>query len=200
VSVRSQARRPALRERAREAVATAILDAAEDVALQRGVDATSIAAIAERAGVAVGTLYNYFPDRDALLAALFKHRVEQIKPQLQEVAVAARGLAFEQRLRAVVTGAFEVFERHRRFCALAMSDPGRALKTPKPVLQPTLVTALVDVLRPVSGTAGLEHAHMIYGAIKEMLALRVSRGEPLPPAGPVVVDAFLHGIRARKKS
>src|SRR5258708_35421520 len=105
------------------------------------------------AGVAVGTLYNYFPDRDALLVALFQMRRAQLIPQIEALAEAARTLPFEQRLRAVVTGAFEVLERARPFCTLAMSDPHMIKLKGKPTLQPVLVTALVDILRPVSGSA-----------------------------------------------
>lgn len=61
---------PPLKTRLREAASEAILDAVEDILLERGLDGASIASIAERAGVAVGTLYNYFPDRDAMIQAL----------------------------------------------------------------------------------------------------------------------------------
>src|SRR5258708_31841270 len=52
------------------------------------------------AGVAVGTLYNYFPDRDALLVALFQMRRAQLIPQIEALAEAARTLPFDRRLRA----------------------------------------------------------------------------------------------------
>ena len=197
MSARSLQRRPALRERVREATATAILEAAEEVAVRRGLEATSIAAIAAHAGVAVGTLYNYFPDRDALLVALFQMRRAQLIPQIETVAEAARALPFEQRLRAVVTGTFEVLERARRFCTLAMNDPHMVKLKAKPALQPALVTALVDVLRPVSGSASVDQANMIYGAIKQLLALRIEHDERLAPAAPILVDTFLRGIKKK---
>ena len=53
--------------RARAAAAEASLDAAEQVASERGLAATSIAAIA---GVAVDTRYRYFPGRGGLLDSL----------------------------------------------------------------------------------------------------------------------------------
>ena len=182
----------------REATAVGILEAAEAVALRRGLDATSIAAIAEHAGVAVGTLYNYFPDRDALLTALFKLRHEELKPQLEEVATATRGLPFEQRLRAYVTGVFEVFERSRRFCALALSNEAISLKARgKPTTRPSIVISLADILRPVAGAASDDYAGMMFGAIKQLMVARFESGEPLPPAATMLVDTFLRGMKKK---
>jgi AcrR family transcriptional regulator len=47
-----------------------ILDAAEALYVEKGRASTSIDDIAKRAKVAKGTLYHYFPDRAAMLAAL----------------------------------------------------------------------------------------------------------------------------------
>jgi AcrR family transcriptional regulator len=47
-----------------------ILDAAEAVFGEMGVEAGSTNAIAERAGASVGSLYHFFPNKDAILHAL----------------------------------------------------------------------------------------------------------------------------------
>jgi AcrR family transcriptional regulator len=47
----------------------AIMDAAIAVFRERGYEGTTIPAIAERAGIAQGTLYNYFPSKEKLLFA-----------------------------------------------------------------------------------------------------------------------------------
>jgi AcrR family transcriptional regulator len=38
----------------------------------------SLAAVAQRAGVGIGTLYRHFPSRDALLAALYRNEVDRL--------------------------------------------------------------------------------------------------------------------------
>lgn len=48
----------------------ALLDAAAELFVEKGVGATSIDEIAARAGVAKGTFYHYFPDRATMLGAL----------------------------------------------------------------------------------------------------------------------------------
>lgn len=52
-----------------------ILDAAEELFAERGYDATSTAGIAERAGVAKGLLFYYFPRKSTLLTTLFAERL-----------------------------------------------------------------------------------------------------------------------------
>lgn len=52
----------------REAIVAAALELFED----RGYDATPVPAIAERAGVAVGTIYRSFPSKDALVNDLYR--------------------------------------------------------------------------------------------------------------------------------
>ena len=47
-----------------------ILDAAETVIAELGVDAASTNAIAERAGASVGSLYHFFPSKEAIIEAL----------------------------------------------------------------------------------------------------------------------------------
>src|SRR5439155_25422924 len=55
--------------RPKAATKEGIMDAALAVFHERGYEGTTIPAIAERAGVAQGTLYNYFPSKEKLLFA-----------------------------------------------------------------------------------------------------------------------------------
>jgi TetR/AcrR family transcriptional regulator, fatty acid metabolism regulator protein len=54
-----------------------ILAAAADVFVKNGFHETHISHIARAAGVADGTIYLYFPSKEALLAALFEHNVSR---------------------------------------------------------------------------------------------------------------------------
>jgi AcrR family transcriptional regulator len=54
-----------------------ILDAAEELLLRDGYDATTMAAIARGAGVASNAVYWYFPGKDDLLAAVLERRLER---------------------------------------------------------------------------------------------------------------------------
>jgi len=52
-----------------------LLEVASDAFAERGVDA-SLEDIAKRAGVGIGTLYRHFPNRDALVEAVYRRNVE----------------------------------------------------------------------------------------------------------------------------
>jgi AcrR family transcriptional regulator len=54
----------------------AILDVACDIFMQEGYAAASMSSIAARAGGSKGTLYNYFPSKEELFAALMKQECE----------------------------------------------------------------------------------------------------------------------------
>lgn len=65
-----------LREAQAEATRRRILDAVVAV-MAEGVETLSIPAVAERAGVSVGTIYRHFGDKTGLVRALMPHAVER---------------------------------------------------------------------------------------------------------------------------
>lgn len=60
-----------------QATVEAILDATARILVERGYAQASTNAVAQRAGVSVGSLYQYFPNKDALVRALHDRHVEQ---------------------------------------------------------------------------------------------------------------------------
>jgi AcrR family transcriptional regulator len=111
---------PTLRARFKEATSTAILDAAEQVAADEGLPAASLQTIAQRAGVAVGTIYNHFEDRDALFAALFARRRAELLATLD--AAVKPNVAFAAQLDAFVRTVFTYFDGRRTFLRLALES------------------------------------------------------------------------------
>ena len=199
---RSPARVRALRAQVRETVQAAILDAAEQQLAERGMQGAALAQIAKRAGVAVGTLYNYFADREALIAALFESRRAQIRPALQAAAARSVDLAFEPRLLAFVHDVLAVFETHRKFIKLMIetehlkvtpSNPGQDLR--KGVEQ----VAAAGVAEGVIGADGAElFALVAMAALKGLAIRRISDGQPLLEDAEPLVTLLLDGARARR--
>ena len=73
-------RKPGGRGRPRDpAKLEAILDAAYDLFLDRGIAATPMDLVAERAGVSKMTVYANFQDKPALLAAVFDRRIKTMR-------------------------------------------------------------------------------------------------------------------------
>lgn len=89
-------RKSPTQDRARETV-EAILEAAVDLFSSRGYARTSTNHIARRAGVSVGSLYQYFPNKDAVLTALLARHLDAVEsaisaciPLLRDPAVPLR--------------------------------------------------------------------------------------------------------------
>jgi len=71
------------RQRRSRATVEAILDAASDAVLRHGFAAATTSVIAERAGVSVGTLYQYFSNREAVAAALVLRAMERLLAEMR---------------------------------------------------------------------------------------------------------------------
>lgn len=186
----------------REAVCEAILEAAESVALEKGLEAASAAGIAARAGVAVGTLYNYFPDRDGILTALFKSRRVEIGPAIEAAATEAASLAFQDRLRAYLRGLLQVLDQHSNFVKLAVAADHEG---PKPRSKDkTLMTQVLHHLEQIMEDGAARklfpvahvpaYARMVQGALKGLMVWRVSEGGSLTEQTGLVADVFLKGV------
>lgn len=95
------------RQEARDAFRKAILAAAERVFEQSGFYAARMADIAKEAGVGVGTLYNYFENKDVILAEILDALHDEFMAALQSNARDPL-----ERLREIMAGAFKSLEEH----------------------------------------------------------------------------------------
>jgi AcrR family transcriptional regulator len=66
------------RQQRAESTVDALLTAASQILMRDGVDRLSTTAVAERAGVSIGSLYQYFGNKEDLLVALARREVSQI--------------------------------------------------------------------------------------------------------------------------
>jgi AcrR family transcriptional regulator len=109
-----------LRVTLREATGSAIIDAAERVAASGGLSGANLQAIADQAGVAVGTIYNYFADKDGLFEALFKRRREEMFVTIDAATKQYRSEPFAAQLDAFLRAVFGFFDLRRDFLRIAI--------------------------------------------------------------------------------
>jgi AcrR family transcriptional regulator len=198
VSTRSSARKPTpMKEAQREAATQAIIEAAEQVAAERGLENASIAAIAKRAGVAVGTLYNYFPDREHLLASWLQHRRDEMVPQIEAAALTGAKLPFERRLRAYVADVLRIFEDKRKFVRVMASHDPKLMKVKErqPPLLATIVSTLESMFRQVVTDRAAEYARLLLAMVRGMALWRAEQDQPLDQDADLIVDTFLKGMK-----
>lgn len=99
---------------------SAILDAALRTFVKRGYPETKVAEIASEAGVAEGTLYNYFASKEDLLLALFDEKwgwiIDEIRRKISRLNDPNR------KLKAIFSLVVRMFKKNRQLAELFMVD------------------------------------------------------------------------------
>ncbi|WKE64748.1 TetR/AcrR family transcriptional regulator [Gallaecimonas kandeliae] len=93
-------------DRSRATVA-ALIEATAQVLIAHGYHGTTTAKVAQRAGVSVGSLYQYFPNKDALVVALIEHHATRLAQMMDEALGLTAALSLEQSLRQLITTALD---------------------------------------------------------------------------------------------
>jgi AcrR family transcriptional regulator len=140
-----QRKRP-LQQRS-QATVDAVLEATLQVLKRDGAQALTTTAVAARAGVSVGTLYQYFPDKDSLVMALKVQYFQALVTTLRAAARSVEGQPLEQALPEII-GALLSFKRERLDLSLALREPMMAMGGEAIVREATrqLVSAMARVL------------------------------------------------------
>jgi len=99
-------RKSASQERSRLTV-DALLEATTRVLIKEGYDRASTNRIAEVAGVSIGSLYQYFPSKEALVAAVIDRHTREISEVTRRSLVKAAALPIEAAAREFVSVAIE---------------------------------------------------------------------------------------------
>jgi AcrR family transcriptional regulator len=152
----------------------AIMAAAQALATEGGMAAVQIAPVAERAGIAAGTVYRYFPSKTALVSALVEALAEQEIAALKRAGDAAPGPL--SALAAAIT-AFAVRSLASRRLAFAL---------------------IAEPVEPEIDTARVSYRRALAGAFEARIRIALAGGH-LPDqdaavAGPALVGALIEGL------
>lgn len=89
-------------QRSKETV-DVILAATARVLVREGFDRASTNRIAEAAGVSIGSLYQYFPSKEALVAALVERHIDAMSARIEAEMAAVEALPLPAAVRQMVT-------------------------------------------------------------------------------------------------
>ena len=108
-----------------EAAKEAIYEAAVDVISRTDFEGLKMQEVASAVGIATGTLYNYFKNKEDLLYYVDRHLHEVIRAIVEEIS--QRDEPADKRLRELVDAIFEFFDNYRVVFDLAERSgvPGR---------------------------------------------------------------------------
>ncbi|MEO5759527.1 MAG: TetR/AcrR family transcriptional regulator [Mesorhizobium sp.] len=111
---RALVRREPKQQRSRYTV-DAVLEAVQLVVKRHGVEAITTNRIAEAAGVSIGSLYQYFPDKRAIFTALHDGHVNDVRQVIEQATAACASAPLEEFTRELVHGLVNV---HAEFAEL----------------------------------------------------------------------------------
>jgi AcrR family transcriptional regulator len=99
-------RKQAAQQRSRATVA-ALIEATARILVREGFDRASTNRIAEQAGVSVGSLYQYFPSKEALVAAVIDRHHQQLMAVVRRALAEVAAEPLEQAVRKLVAAAIQ---------------------------------------------------------------------------------------------
>ncbi|WGD56221.1 TetR/AcrR family transcriptional regulator [Bradyrhizobium sp. CB1650] len=102
-------RKNASQNRSRATV-DALIEATARILVREGFEKASTNRIAELAGVSVGSLYQYFPSKEALVAAVIDRHNQEIMLVVRAALAEASALPIEKAVRKLVTVAIEAHQ------------------------------------------------------------------------------------------
>ena len=187
-------------ERSRQA----ILDAAYRLFVEQGYAATSVRQIAERAGVALGSIYNHFPSKGEIFQAIVveRHPFLQIMPLLNSV----KGNSVEEFVRNAAHTLIDQLGYHPDFLNLMLTEIVEFKGVHVPMLFERMFPMVLPIAQRLSALPGNIRqipppilARAFLGMFFSYYITEILLGQAMPPEMRVnsldhFVDIFLHGI------
>ncbi|WP_329018061.1 TetR family transcriptional regulator [Streptomyces sp. NBC_00690] len=137
-----------------EARRRSILDASTQLAGRGGFDAVQMREVAERSGVALGTLYRYFPSKIHLLVAIMQDQLDHLHTTLRKRPPAGTGPA--ERVAETLMRAFRALQREPQLAdamvrALTFADRSVSAEVDRVSQQTTAI--ILDAMAVAEPTA-----------------------------------------------
>lgn len=101
------------RQRRAEVTVEAMVDAASELLSAHPYDSVTTNRIAERAGVGIGSLYQYFPNKEAIVARVVTYWIQDMLEEVGNALSTPTQLPLEDAAFAVISALFKAADRHR---------------------------------------------------------------------------------------
>lgn len=192
-----------LLEQRKQFTKNAIYDAAVAIATQEGPDALTMDRVAERAGVAKGSLYNYFPNKLELVRFVRSKLFDPVDAMSDEIL--SRDQSALDKLPAIFRAWFTFMNEHRGVMNLIFDyktshksmqvDDLKEQKQPIEVLVRLIDQGISEgVFRPVDSKI---YARLLFGALRDLCHEHILRHEPwaVDEMTAILSKFFLYGVR-----
>lgn len=184
-----------------------ILEGALKAFARKGFYNTKVSEIASEAGVADGTIYLYFKNKDDLLISLFEDRMEWVIERLETELADSPGDVFEK-LRQVVDMHFKLALEEPDLAEFITVELRQSAKFMKEYKNPRFLDYLriLERIVEVGQEQGVVRKDIdprlfgraLFGALDEvLLTLTFSKNHQVEEKTRQVADLFIEGLRAR---
>jgi TetR/AcrR family fatty acid metabolism transcriptional regulator len=185
-----------------------ILDAAISVFAEQGFFQSTVAQIAKAAGVADGTIYLYFKNKDDILIQFYQYKTRQIFERFREAV--NRAATAEEKLRCLIRVHLQEFQKDRNMAIVYQAEThqnrrlGHELIKEMSKMYRDIISELVE-LGQEEGTIrrdlymGLVK-RFINGAVDEVINSWIHSGGKydLATMADPLVDLFIRGIGVKR--
>lgn len=173
------------RERGKQRVA-ALIDAGAELFAEKGYEATTMTEIAQRAGAAIGSLYQFFPSKEALAEALFNRYAERAAASFARVEELAPGRPARELADLLID--YKLALRTDRDATIALSSSVAGIVERRKPLGDALRGRIASILRAANRALSEDEAAaaaiIVSQVMKIVPALAATENErPLPLIG-----------------
>jgi AcrR family transcriptional regulator len=164
------------------------LDAAAELFVERGYEATTMTAIAERSGSSIGALYNYFPDKPAVALALLGQYAQEMEEQWRPLMEQAENLSHREFASLFIERITEIFQARPAYLRL-LAAPIRLRRDPavKRALRANIANAFRAKNPSLSGERAALAANVTLQIVRGLITLY---GESDDKAKDLIVEEF----------
>jgi len=164
------------------------LDAAAELFVERGYEATTMTAIAERSGSSIGALYNYFPDKPAVALALLGQYAQKMEEQWRPLMEQAENLSHREFASLFIERITEIFQARPAYLRL-LAAPIRLRRDPavKRALRANIANAFRAKNPSLSGERAALAANVTLQIVRGLITLY---GESDDKAKDLIVEEF----------
>jgi TetR/AcrR family fatty acid metabolism transcriptional regulator len=182
-----------------------ILDAAVKVFAEKGFFQARVSDIARMAGVADGTIYLYFKNKDDLLISIFEEKMKEINVKFRDALGTEKDSV--QRFRRLIgmhLAGFQAYPELAAVLQVELRQSSRFMREYKKVELKNYLDLMGDVVREGQQQGVFRKdiplglvKRFVFGALDEVVSTWVLAGRPydLESLTDPLVDLFLNGLR-----
>lgn len=176
-------RKSPIQARARKTVDT-ILEATAQILSEDGGERLTTNQLARKAGFSIGTIYQYFPNREAIVLALIERQRDAVAQRIQSVLADGKDDTLEQQIRKIARVLHEAFNTHRNprpglALALLRMAVTRGLPTPPNTAVRAIISLWQDAGKAEERLLNESEVFVLTRAVIETLRQATLQGSPL---------------------